>query len=633
MSEIFSAHNKAVTLPYADGRISKEGMEIFTSASLVHYFVRPDDYFALNSLELVTADVYLYRLLKTSGYAAVYFVETEGTGCAVYTYDRQSELTFAKNSGGLKQNPDPDNMQSCGRKKTGHFSVDAGAKMKFAETVKNILNDREHKTAVVMPLRMFGIDGYCADAVTELFGSIVKYNETDNMLLLVMTRKSDLKDCFLRKQAQLHDWTGQVLDETGDLSDRERQHMAEDLLIKCGRLVVADQYETDEFANLLFRKIFLKGNRKLAAMETAKVYAAAESLCDYFMNRNTEEIYTTLTKIGGNIIKELNRQLEKENVAQEIVKKASKLRAVKIGYTDKLHPLYIKRVYHHDMDRHKNEYALQDACMRFDQFVGEEMQEVLAQLKEIVRCWAAEKMRIQENKDAGLSAGQMPHLNLMFLGHTGTGKTTLAKLAAGYMKAAGVLPSGRFEYMAAGSLTGTGGQPAAKIRAAARRAAGGVLIIDDFHKFDRAGHDGNTAQEAMAALASVVNEHREDLCIILIGHKDQADKVLSHGAGEGNRFPNRIVFQDYEVDTLFLILEKCLEQSGIKMEEDAKTCVKKVIAHYKQDAKDSFDNAGFIIDKLLPMLNQKRLKREKTDTCIRQDVTDAFPETFRYEET
>ena len=61
MSEIFSTRNKAVTLPYADGRISKEGMEIFTSASLVHYFVRPDDYFAPNSLELVTADVYMYR--------------------------------------------------------------------------------------------------------------------------------------------------------------------------------------------------------------------------------------------------------------------------------------------------------------------------------------------------------------------------------------------------------------------------------------------------------------------------------------------------------------------------------------------------------------------------------------------
>ena len=251
----------ALTLPYAAGRIQTEVTDIFTSVSSVHYFIRPNDYFALNSLELVTADVYLYRLLKNSRFEYVYFVETEGTGCAVYTYDGPSEMAFAqitasrnvktasavKNSTRQDQNEllaensmNHNSTRMYGRRKICRFSMDENDRMKFASAVKTALDDKEHKTAAVMPLGIFGKDGYCTDAVIDTFSSIVKYNGTDNILLLTMTGRSSLCGCFTGKQIQLHDWAGQVLDETGPFTAYDKQSAAADMLVKCGRLVISD---------------------------------------------------------------------------------------------------------------------------------------------------------------------------------------------------------------------------------------------------------------------------------------------------------------------------------------------------------------------------------------------------------
>ena len=636
----------ALTLPYAAGRIQTEVTDIFTSVSSVHYFIRPNDYFALNSLELVTADVYLYRLLKNSRFEYVYFVETEGTGCAVYTYDGPSEMAFAqitasrnvktasavKNSTRQDQNEllaensmNHNSTRMYGRRKICRFSMDENDRMKFASAVKTALDDKEHKTAAVMPLGIFGKDGYCTDAVIDTFSSIVKYNGTDNILLLTMTGRSSLCGCFTGKQIQLHDWAGQVLDETGPFTAYDKQSAAADMLVKCGRLVIADEYGTDEFANLLFRKILIEGNKKLAGIGSAKVYALAESLRDYMMNKYTDQTYRTLKKITGNVIGELNRQLDKETVIQELVKKAGQLSSVRIGYTDQLHSLQIERVYHNYCERYKNENELQEILAKAGQFAGKEMQEIFTQIQETARVWSEERTRIQADQKAGKPADQMPYMNMVFLGNPGTGKTAAARLAARYMKAAGALPFHRFEYISAADINGTGVKTAAKIRESAQRAAGGVLMIDEFQRFDDICYGGNTAREVMGMLAAVTDEYQEDLCIILAGHQEGTFRILSADAVAKRRFPNWLVFRNYSVETLLLILEDHLKRRGRVMEEDAKELVKIVIQKHQQDAENSFGNAGYIKDELLPMLERKRLKRNETDQrYIRQDVARAF---------
>lgn len=69
-----------------------------SSSGLTHYFVRPNDSFVLNTLELLDADAYLYRLLKQEGYENITFVEVKSTECRIYAYDAQSESVFKAKS-------------------------------------------------------------------------------------------------------------------------------------------------------------------------------------------------------------------------------------------------------------------------------------------------------------------------------------------------------------------------------------------------------------------------------------------------------------------------------------------------------------------------------------------------------
>lgn len=297
-----------------------ESVQNVTVPSFVRYFVRPDDYFALHSLELVTADVYLYRLLKNSRFTYVCFVEREETGYVVYTYDRESDTVFSKTDSTSEKK-----KGLLGRRPVCRFPADVQGYMRLVNMVRNALSSGEYKSAVVMPLKILEESGCRTDFFADLSGSFKKDREPGHLLLFTLTDKKELYACVQNRQYQ---W----------MQEPEQ-------LLKCGRLVAADTYGTDEFANLLFRKILIENNRGLAGMGITKVYTAAESLHDYFMNADTMETYQNLKKGRGSILKELDRQLDRENVIQELVEKALTRDAVRIINTQPLHALQVERVY------------------------------------------------------------------------------------------------------------------------------------------------------------------------------------------------------------------------------------------------------------------------------------------------
>lgn len=645
--------NDELKLPYEIKRISEaDKTEFFTSASLVHYFVRPNDYFVLNSLEMVDSDVYSYRLLKHSGFENIYLVEVEGTECVIYAYDDQSASSFPKekkegekkelsgltalrkkgesSSDRSSENNECDN--GFGKRAIRRFSTDAEFRMQFATAIKNALEDKTRKTAVIMPVRIFGKDGYCSDPVIDTLGSLVKTNETDNALIITLPNKSDFLECFKPRQTAIHDWANVVLDEAGS-TNRERLIATIDYLLAHGRLVIADEYKTDEFANLLLRKVIVENDTRLAAIDSNKIFAVAESLRDFFMNKSTTEKYRTLKKIRGNVIKELNKQLENDLVVRELIQKADSLKPVRNGYSSKINPLQVERVYHDYYDRYSDDNSLADVMEQFERFSGDETQEIISQIKGVVSFLADERQRIDENRENGTGDEEMPYMNMVFLGNPGTGKTTIAKLTAKYMKAVGVLPTDRFEYItASGNIRGIVGETAANIREAAQKAIGGVLMIDEFQGFEEAYNGGNIAKNALEAIVSTINEHRDDVCIIIAGYKEGVENVLKHDQGADRRFPqnNRFVFKDFSSDTLIDILHNLIKKRGESLEDGVDEILRTVIENKIEDPDSNFGNAGYIESELLPALEISKSKRQKGAKVITvEDVNDAFPNMRR----
>lgn len=644
--------NNELQFPYEMKHVPDMDTSVFfTNASLVDYFIRPNDNFVLNSLEIVSPDVYLYRLLKQSHFEKVYFVEVEGTNCEIYSYDEFSAdafaferkktvrkglsglTTLAKKSEEAKSIDDTKNYQrKYGKRKIRNFSSDAEFKMQFATAIRNALEDKKQKTAVVMPLRIFERKGYCDDAVIDTLGNIAKHNDTENALIITLQNRSDILECMNSDNTNIHDWVNIVQDEAGT-TNNERRAKAINYLVSHGRILIAEEYGVDEIANLILRKILIENDPILSAIDINKVYPLAEHLKQFFINQSKE--FNTLRNFNGNIIKELCNQLKMDSVKKELVNKSEEYKPAKNGYSDKLNPLQLERVYHTRYDHYENESSLSEVLQKFDKLIGSEMQHVKDQILESIAVFKDGKQSIQTMIANGRTPDEddLPYMNMIFEGGPGTGKTTVAKLTAKLLMAVGILPSDKYVYITATELVeGIVGETEEKIREAAERAKGGVLFIDEFQGFDHGHSNGNMAQDAMGAIVSLINKHRDDLCIIVAGYKEGVEKVLGFDVGSHRRFPNTIEFKDYSVDTLMAILDLRLKYFGKQIEEDAIPCIKKVIEFEKKKAKGMFGNGGFIKDDLIPRLDRKRIVRhDNNGIYIKQDVLDAYPEVFDIE--
>ncbi|EJQ42345.1 hypothetical protein IEE_04177 [Bacillus cereus BAG5X1-1] len=161
-------------------------------------------------------------------------------------------------------------------------------------------------------------------------------------------------------------------------------------------------------------------------------------------------------------------------------------------------------------------------------------------------------------------------MNFIFTGNPGTGKTTIARLVAEYLKAVGYLSSGHLVEVDRSRLVGQYiGDTAPKTQAVIDSAKGGVLFIDEAYSLARGGKN-DFGKEAIDTIVKGMEDLREDLVVILAGYKDEMDGFLKTNPGLQSRFNNHIDFPDYTSEELFMISEKIVESEGFTLADDLK---------------------------------------------------------------
>jgi Cdc6-like AAA superfamily ATPase len=90
------------------------------------------------------------------------------------------------------------------------------------------------------------------------------------------------------------------------------------------------------------------------------------------------------------------------------------------------------------------------------------------------------------------------------------------------------------------------------VRAVVESALEGVLLIDEAYALVR-GSEGDFGREAIDTLVKMVEDHRDDLVVILAGYPDEMADLVSANPGLKSRFPTTIRFPDYTTDELVAI--------------------------------------------------------------------------------
>jgi len=170
----------------------------------------------------------------------------------------------------------------------------------------------------------------------------------------------------------------------------------------------------------------------------------------------------------------------------------------------------------------------------------------------------------RQRQAVGLPTPKVSH-HLVFSGPPGTGKTTVARLYADLLRSFGVLPRGQLVEVARADLVGRYiGHTAQLTTEAFERALGGVLFIDEAYTLTPQDAPQDFGREAVDTLLKLMEDHRDEVVVIVAGYPDEMARFLASNPGLASRFPRHVRFEDYTTSELLEIVEEMASGAGYK---------------------------------------------------------------------
>lgn len=210
---------------------------------------------------------------------------------------------------------------------------------------------------------------------------------------------------------------------------------------------------------------------------------------------------------------------------------------------------------------------IEDLYAELDALVG--LAPVKGEIKMVADLVAVQKLRTARRLPVAETSR-----HLVFTGNPGTGKTTVARLLAQIYRTLGVVSKGHLvETDRAGMVAGYIGQTATKVDEVVKSALGGILLVDEAYSLAR-GDDRDFGQEAIDALVKRMEDHRDDLVVIVAGYPAEMAMFIDSNPGLRSRFPKSVHFPDYTTDELVTIFRGMCEKNGYTADDTAIAAVR-----------------------------------------------------------
>jgi Holliday junction resolvasome RuvABC ATP-dependent DNA helicase subunit len=251
--------------------------------------------------------------------------------------------------------------------------------------------------------------------------------------------------------------------------------------------------------------------------------------------------------------------------------------------------------------------SLDELLAELDALVG------LAAVKTEVR-HQTEVLRVAKLRSAKQLREPAITRHLVFVGNPGTGKTTVARLVAAIYRALGVLEKGQLVESDRSSLVaGYVGQTALKTADVCAKAIGGALFIDEAYGLA----DDQFGDEAIETLVKQMEDHRDELVVIVAGYPGPMQEFIDTNPGLASRFRLTLTFDDYSDDQLVEIFEKITSEADFTPTLDAERQLRRILTLTPRDS--GFGNARFVRNLFeASVVRQAWRLRDITDPSVEQ---------------
>ena len=207
------------------------------------------------------------------------------------------------------------------------------------------------------------------------------------------------------------------------------------------------------------------------------------------------------------------------------------------------------------------------------------------------------------------------NIHMCFLGNPGTGKTEVARYIAGILYENKILPTNKVvEVDRSGLVSQYFGATAEKTSRVIASAMGGVLFIDEAYALSGKG-ENDYGQEAIETLLKAMEDHRDELVVIVAGYTDEMSGFILSNPGLESRFNRYLHFPDYSLEEMVAIFQMRCEGSAYTLAEDAKPALWERLKR-ETEGNDTFGNARGVRN-----LFERVLVAQANRLAVDEDIT------------